>query len=84
MSGANLPRASRYEQDCIIVGRYVFHPVHDYTQCTLLDLELFVLSKMYMSNISANQILFHDYFDMTLLTYNGGPDSPALTTGFLI
>ncbi len=84
LSGANLPRASRYEQDCIINGEYVFHPVRDYTQCTLLDLEVFVLSKMYMSTISANQISFLDYFDMILLTYNGGPDSPALTTGFSI
>jgi hypothetical protein len=80
--GANLPRANRYEKDCIIVGEYVFHPVRDYTQCTLLDLEVFVLSKMYMSTISANQISFLDYFDMILLTYNGGPESPALTTGF--
>jgi hypothetical protein len=80
--GANLPRATRYEKDCIIVGEYVFHPVRDYTQCTLFDLEVFVLSKMYMSTISANQISFLDYFDMILLTYNGGPESPALTTGF--
>ena len=85
LSGANLPRAGRYEQDCIIVGEYVFHPVRDYTPCTLLDLEVFVLSKMYMSTpYQPIRYRFWTNFDMILLTYNGGPDSPALTTGFSI
>lgn len=58
LSGYNLPRAGGYEEDCVILGKYVFHPVLDYTQYTLLDLEIFVLLKMYMSAISANQIRF--------------------------
>ena len=43
LSGYNLPRAGGYEEDWVILGAYVFHPVLDYTQYTLLDLEVFVL-----------------------------------------
>jgi hypothetical protein len=39
----NLPRASGYMEDSIILGDGVFHPVLHCTQYTLLDLEVFVL-----------------------------------------
>ena len=42
----DLPRAGGYEEDFAFLGEYVFRPVLDYTQCTLLDLEVFVLDKM--------------------------------------
>ena len=42
-------------ENSVIFSDGVFHPVSDCTQYTLLDLEVFVLYKMYMSAIPSNQ-----------------------------
>lgn len=79
----DLPRAFGYEENIVILGECVFHSTLDQTKYALLDLEVFVLLKMYMSATSANRIRFV-IFRYGLLTYSGGPDLPALTTGFFI
>lgn len=56
LSAYNLPRAGGYEEDSVILGDRVFHPILYRAQYTLLDLEVFILLKMYMSVIPANQI----------------------------
>ena len=55
-SSSNLPGAGGYVEDSVIFADSIFHPVLCNTQYTLLELKVFVLSKMYMSAIPANQI----------------------------
>lgn len=43
LSDYNLPCASGYVQDIVFLGKCVFHPILDYTQCTLFHLEVFIL-----------------------------------------
>lgn len=56
LSDYNLPRASRYVEDLVILGECVFYAVLDYTQYTLLDLEVLLLFQMKMSAMATIQI----------------------------